>query len=364
MEIDKVYSKSRFSETKERYEEWWEHKNTRPLAGVAVKCRQPDLPKPKFPLLTQENCNDFHMSVNDILDAIEYEVCSYEYYGDSFPMFSLDCFGPGIVAAILGAELDNSTGSVWFHAPKVEELEDLRFGFSEDNAWFQRLKQLMLKSVERFEGRILLSMPDLSGILDILAVFRPGELLPMDLYDEPEEVQRLCRELYEAWMKIYWRFAEYLNMKEFGYTDWSSLWSKKPSYVIQEDFSYMISQDMFEEFVYPNLHRFCNDLDRTLYHMDGSGEIKHASKIAGLKKLGAVQWVPGAGNPTSEHYPELHRLFEAAGKNLQIPGQGLDKMLLVAEQLDCPNCLHHTMIRCGEDEKEKNLAYLKKLNII
>lgn len=364
MEIEKVYSKSRFAETKEIYETWWNHENVRPVAGVAVKCRQPDLPKPKFPLLSQKNCNNFDMTVDDILDAIEYEVCSYEYYGDSFPMFSLDCFGPGIIAAFLGAELNNETGLVWFHAPKIKEVGQLSFHYQEDNPWFIRLRQLMERSVERFEGNILLSMPDLSGILDILSVFRSGELLPLDLYDEPEEVERLGKEIYEVWIKVYRRFSEFLNAKEFGYTDWSTLWSKKPSYIIQEDFSYMISQEMFEDFAFPNLEKFCDDLDRTIYHMDGPGEIKHLSQLLSLEKLGAVQWVPGEGNPTCEHYEELYHAIENSGKYIQIPGQGLDKMLLVAEQLENRTCLHHTMIKCTEKEKDKNLHYLRELGII
>ena len=364
MEIDKIYSSARFAEVKDRDEEWWEHKNTRPIAGVAVTCMQPDLPKPKVPLLCQANCNDMSMTVDDILDAIEYEACSYEYYGDVLPVFALDCFGPGIVAAILGADLDNSTGNVWFHAKEVLEPEQLKFELDESNPWFLRLKAIMEKSVERFEGRILLSMPDMSGILDLLSVFRPGEHLLLDLYDEPEEVQRLSGELYDVWMKLYRKFAGFLNMDEFGYTDWSSLISKKPSYIIQEDFCYMIGQDMFEEFVYPNLQRFCKDIERTIYHLDGPGELKHLPKILELEQLRAVQWIPGAGNPSIENYREIHRSIESAGKYIQLLSvYEPDQLLQAAGYVDNPSCMHTMMIRCTEQEKEKNLYYLKELGV-
>ena len=364
MEIEKIYSKARFLEVKDRYEEWWEHKNSRPVAGVAVKCREPDLPKPKYPLLSQATCNDFSISEDDILDAVEYEACSYEYYGDAYPMFSLDCFGPGIVAAILGAELDNSTGNVWFHAKEILEPEDLHIYFDENNPWFVRLKKIMEKSVERFEGKILLSMPDLSGILDILAVFRPGEKLLLDLYDEPEEVQRLAGEVYDAWINIYRKFAAFLNMDEFGYTDWSTLLSRKPSYFIQEDFCYMIGPDMFEEFVYPNLERFCGDIERTIYHLDGPGEVRHLSKILTLDKLRAVQWIPGEGNPSLEHYREMYQSVERAGKYVQLPMYTPEKDLQTVGFFENPACTHTMMIRCTEREKGKYLNYLKKLGVI
>ncbi|GAA0247222.1 hypothetical protein GCM10008922_05080 [Faecalicatena contorta] len=336
MEIDKVFSASRMAETKVLYDLWWEQKTERPVAGVMVKNRVPDLPKPKYPLLSQSNCNDWTIPLDGVLDAIEYELCSYEYIGDSYPLFRLDCFGPGIIAAILGAVLDNSTGNVWFKPGRIRKPEDLHLSFNEDNPWFLRLKALMERASERFEGRLLLSMPDIGGILDILAVFRPGELLLYDLHDYPEQIKILCGQIFQCWKEIYTKFSEYLRMEEFGYTDWSSLLSSEPSYVIQSDFSYMIGTDMFTEFELPNLAGFCSLLPRTMYHMDGSGQIRHLEKLLKLPGLKAIQWVPGDGSPPCGHYRELYERIERAGMNIQIPGDSMEQMAVVAQFLEKP----------------------------
>ncbi len=364
MQIEKIFSESRMQETREIYDLWWEQKLGRPVAGMRVKCKTPDIKAPKYPLITQANCNNFDVSVDDILDAIEYDALSYEYCGDAYPYFSLDCFGPGITAALLGAELDNSTGHVWFKPQQILEPTELNLSLDEDNIWFLRLKQIMLKAAERFEGKILLSLPDLSGVMDILQVFRPGENLLFDLYDYPDEVIALNKQIYENWVVVYKKFAQYLNMDKFGYTDWSTLLSTKSSYVIQEDFSYMIGEDMFMQFVYENLEKKCDVIDRTLYHMDGPGEIKHLDNLLTLKNLNAVQWVSGDGNPTCDNYPEIYEKIEKAGKNIQIPSQGLDIMLKVSDRLMHKDRLNHIMITCTDEQKEHNLSLLSKLKII
>lgn len=94
------------------------------------------------------------------------------------------------------------------------------------------------------------------------------------------------RELYEA-----------QNAAEYGCTDWSTIYSRSPSYVLQCDFCYMIGTDMFEEFVLHTLQRDCLALTNTLYHLDGEGELRHLDRLLSIPALKAVQWVPGAGKP-------------------------------------------------------------------
>lgn len=65
-------------------------------------------------------------------------------------------------------------------------------------------------------------MPDLGGVLDIVAVFRETENLLIDLYDTPEEVLRLCDEAYTAWMEAYHDLNSVLQPINPGYSDWGA----------------------------------------------------------------------------------------------------------------------------------------------
>ncbi len=48
--------------------------------------------------------------------------------------------------------------------------------------------------------------------------------------------------------------------------------------MLQCDFAYMISPQMFERFVLPDLTACCEALEHGFYHLDGKGQIRHLSQ--------------------------------------------------------------------------------------
>ena len=268
-----------------------------------INTRKDKREEPNIPLLSQANCNDFSISAESIIDRIDYELSKNDYYGDAFPMFNMDCFGPGIVSAFLGANLDNSTGYVWFHAPNKKHISELHFEYNPDNPWLIRIKDIYKCAMNRWDGNVLMGMPDLGGVMDVLSIFRPGEELLFDLYDEPQEVKRVVNEISVLWHKIYDDLYSVLEPMNPGYSDWSCIYSDKPSYVLQSDFSYMVSPDMFEEFILDEVKRSCKRLDRSIWHLDGVGELQHLDYLLSIEELNGIQWVPGDGKPPCHEWP-------------------------------------------------------------
>jgi hypothetical protein len=351
MSID--FTPERWEKVKENYNSWWENKLERPIIPVIVEGRDPGRPEPKTHLLTQANCHDLTISPEDIIDRIDYELSKQYYMGDAFPYFNMDCFGPGVAAAFLGARLDNSTGRVWFHPVEDLPITELHFEYDPDNIWLKRVKDIYTAGMKRWQGQVLMGMVDLGGVMDILSTFRPGEQLLYDLYDYPEEVNRLIWELYELWHCFYNDINEVLQPVNPGYSDWSQIYSDKPSYVIQSDFSYMIGPDMFEEFVRPELEATCKRLPHTMYHLDGVGEIKHLDSLLQIKELDAVQWVPGDGKPDQSNWPEIYQKIHGSGKKIQI-WNGIDCLRKVSQQIGTSKGIHHTAMRIPLSE-EKNM---------
>lgn len=230
----------------------------------------------------------------------------------------MDCFGPGIVAAFLGATLDNSSGQVWFHPPDQRPIQDIHFKFDPGNIWFRRIREIYQAGMERWQGQVLMGMTDMGGVMDILSTFRPSEQLLLDLYDEPEEVTRLLWEAHDAWHQYYRAINALLQPQNPGYSDWSRIYSDKPSYILQCDFSYMISPQMFLDFVRPELAASCAMLDRSIYHLDGQGALANLDALLTLPNLDGIQWVPGTGAPDCRHWPEVYRKISAAGKKMQV----------------------------------------------
>jgi hypothetical protein len=342
----------------EVYGLWWEGKLDRPILPVVLRGRDPGRSKPSLPLLSQENSTDLSIPAKDIIDRIDYELSQNVYLGDAFPYFNMHCFGPGIAAAFLGAEIDNSTGRIWFHPKEILPITELHFEYDPDNVWLNRIKEIYYEGMKRWQGQVLMGMTDLGGTLDILSTFRPSENLLLDLYDHPEEVKRLTWEISSLWKRFYQELNEVLQPVNPGYSDWAQIYSDKPGYILQCDFSYMISPAMFDEFILPELEDMCRFLDRSFYHLDGVGEIPHLDSILAIKELDGVQWVPGDGKPTQSHWPELYQRIHGAGKNSQLweGFEGLDSLI---SHLGSGKGIHHTPIWgtiADEAEMRKKLS--------
>lgn len=177
----------------------------------------------------------------------------------------------------------------------------------------------------------------------------------MDLLDEPGEVKRLVWEAHEAWHQYYTALNDVLQPVNPGYSDWSMIYSERPCYMLQSDFSYMIGTEMFEEFVRPELASSCRRLQRSFYHLDGKGQIAHLDSILNIPELSGVQWIPGAGAPDCRHWPEIYQKIAKADKRIQLMG-GFDVLEVVSRQLGSSKGICLETVRSGSDaEIGKNL---------
>lgn len=329
-----AFSPERWEQVRTTYRKWWAGELERPIIPIELVGRDPGRPMPDAPLLTQANCSDFTYSPEQLIDRIDYELARRVYLGDAFPWFNMDVFGPGVAAAFMGARLDNTSGRVWFWPPRADvPITDIHLEYDPNNPWLKRLKTLCAAAMDRWQGQVLMSMTDLGGNLDIPATFVTTQTLLTELYDHPEEVERLTWEAHACWRRFYDEINAILQPVNPGYTDWSGIYSEQPSYMLQCDFSYMISPRMFARFVLPELSATCQRLPRTFYHLDGIGQLHHLDLVLSIAELGGVQWVPGDGKPDCAHWPEVYRKIAAAGKKIQIINGGLDAVAAVIEQI-------------------------------
>ncbi|MBP3704953.1 MAG: hypothetical protein J6I98_05395 [Clostridia bacterium] len=309
----------RMAKVRETHDRWWRGELDRPLTSITITDAYPAEPC-AAPVLSQETCADFSYSAEEVIDAMDCALGQREYLGDAFPIVHFSAFGPGSLAAFCGAKLDNSSGRVWFFAEREMEIEEIHAKYDPENIYAKRIKALYRAGLEKWNGAVMMSMPDLGGVMDVASSLRGSENLLMDLYDAPEEVLRLIGEIETAWYEAYADFASVLKPQN-GYTDWSALLSSVPSYITQCDFSYMIGNPMFREFVLPTLQRDTQRLTNIIYHLDGIGELNHLDDILAIEKLHAIQWQMGDGQKPAEEWPEVYEKIRACGKEAWIVGK-------------------------------------------
>lgn len=343
MSID--FAPERWDRVRETYRRWWDGELDRPIVPVELAGRDPGRPQPDVPLLTQATCHRLDIPAEAVIDRIDYELSCRYFLGDAYPRVSFDAFGPVVISAMLGARLDNSSGQVWFLPAREQPIAEIHFEFDPDNIWFRRICDICRVALSRWQGEVLIGLPDLGGNLDILSVFRPGEQLLLDLYDAPDEVRRLLDEAHACWHRVVEEINDLLQPINPGYSDWSGIFTEQPSYMLQCDFSYMIGPSMFNEFALPELRATCAKLPYSFYHLDGVDALVHLDSLLAIDALDGVQWVPGAGQPGCGHWPEVYRKVHAAGKKIQVVDGDLDGLDAVIEQIGTSQGIHQFLIQ-------------------
>ncbi len=359
------FSNKKWQNIKNDTRKWWAGELNRPLIQARLNGLEPLRNKPKQCFYSFIPFYDFSMSASEIIDVWDYELCRTEYLGDSFPHFWPN-FGPGIIAAYMGAKLEKGDNTVWFHPPDYKKLKDIKFDFNPDNKWFLRTKDILQAAVEHWQGSVQIGLTDLGGNLDILSTFRSSEKLIYDLYDNPEDVKNLNWQAHKMWWKYFEEFNSITKNVNPGYSSWARIFSDEPHYILQCDFCYMLSLDMFEEFVKPELVKTAKTLTNTFYHLDGPGQLTHLDSLLEIDAIKGIQWVPGAGQPDASKWPDVYKKITSAGKKFHISSKMTDKPFeiidIVSDQTGCAdNIVYH--IDCDISKRNKIEKLLSKYNV-
>ena len=256
-------------------------------------------------------------SAEAILTEFTTRLENTHYLGDSFPRFWPN-FGPGIVAAFAGAQVHPAWDTTWFTPGQTVPLTGLHVDCDWQNPWWRRVDEITQAAVNRWGSELAVGFTDLGGNLDVIASLRDTRQLLMDLVKSPQEVDRLVGETTRLWLECYDRLYDRIASAGRGVTCWGPCWSDGRGYMLQSDFSYMISPKMFERFVLPDLEACCAVMDYAFYHLDGKGQLVHVDTLLSIPRLRGIQWVPGFGKPPCEEWLPLLKKIRDAGKLCQV----------------------------------------------
>lgn len=345
----------------EVYEAWWSRRLDRPLVhlfvvdpGEVSRARLGPPPPLAYTRFTGTYSQD--TPVEAIVDRYDWELASRRYVADGFPHL-MPNFGAGVLAALLGCRMTAGEETIWFEAEHVLPASELYLRADLQAGLHRRIAEFYRVAAAYWGTTVQLAMTDLGGTLDVIQSFLPGAQLSLDLYDRPEEIQRLIRDVHEAWWTYFDFYRRLMDGSNHGYTAWTPLLSQKSFYMLQCDFAYMIGPDMFSDFVLPELTESCARLERPFYHLDGKGQLVHLDAILAIPGLAGVQWIPGAGAPDTTQWPQVYRKIRDAGKLIQLfvnqSERGVGILDVLADQLgDLSGVALVGDIAAGREEEE------------
>jgi len=317
-----------FGKTVERFEAWWHGEIVdRPPVTLHVAPSRPY----QGPVKEHASLRERWMDVEYVVDsAIAWMQC-HDYVGDNFPMFWPN-LGPEITATLFGCDLEFSESTSW-SKPVVHEPDDwyriLEMEPDFDNPYWQVIERMTDYAIERCEGRYIVGITDLHGNYDILAALRDPQALCIDLVDHPELIMQAGRHVAEAFVQSFERSYAKISAAGFGSTTWCNTYHEGRYYVPSCDFWLMVSPEMAREMILPDILFEMKPLERSIFHLDGVGALKHLDLILDIPNLHAVQWVYGAGQGPASRWIEVYRRCLQAGKSVQVLAETAEDALNV-----------------------------------
>ncbi len=354
MSIRQQFTEKDWQRLERDWSAWWAGELDRPLVVIEGKKDPQQRELPEAPYVTAQLPAD--MPADEVIDRYQVHLEASRFYGDAWPKWFLN-MGPSAVGGFLGARQRINPDTVWFEPVEEIELKDMDLEYRTDEPLWSRTKELTSTAVKRWGNQVSVAHTDLGHNFDILAHLRPNDKLLYDLYDFPDEVVRLLDRIARLWQQYYDELCKIIMAAGRGTSPWASLWTPKRCYILQCDFAYMISPEMFEMFVLPSLATSCENLDHAFYHLDGKGQIPHLDMLLSLKGFHGIQWVPGEGEPSvdDDQWLPLLKKIKNSGKLCQLYVTAEGALKIVGE-LGGRGFAFHI---CGEMSKKEAEDFLK-----
>ncbi len=332
--------KLNWEETKEKFTNYWQHKNTgRPL--MCVIARRPEVEQfsdgtpveggyldqicqGKYYNMPKElywkDMEDKYQNAERIVARYRYFCDTHAFLGESFPNLNID-FGPGSTAAYLGSDIGFKEDTVWFKKCLDSWDGVPKLTFDPENKWFKKHLQLAKDCRALAKDDFYVDMPDLMENIDVLASLRGAQDTLFDLLDEPEKVGQRIQEVTDVYYEYYDRFYDVIKDKDGGnaYTVFQ-IWGPGRTVKLQCDFSAMMAPEDFRKYIQPSLRTQSENVDHVLYHLDGPAAIKHMDALMEIDGIDALQWTSGDAGPdgTLPDWDVIYDKAIAAGKSIWV----------------------------------------------
>lgn len=343
-------------EAQHRIDLFWEHEDTdRPMTSIVFPRKNGKSVCPKSYSTQKERWLDIDYRVEQIASEVE----SYVYYAEAMPV-AFPNLGPEILSAWAGCGYEFGETTTWsIPCIKNWDLNGSQAKIDESHPLFHVLVEFTQKLLQRGKDSFITGLTDFHPGGDHLAALRGPEALAMDLIEYPDEVKNKLSESYQQYFAIYDRFVSMILQEGLPISTWCPITSRESMYIPSNDFSCMISQNMFREFFLDGIAMECRHYKHSIYHLDGPNALRHLDDILSISELNAVQWVPGAGNPGVFSWIDVYQKILNAGKSVQVLGvspSDLDELMELLPAKGVWLCM------TGIHNLEEAEAVMKKIN--
>jgi hypothetical protein len=255
---------------------------------------------------------DSEYQVELFIDSIK----GRKFYAETFPVFWPN-LGPEVYTAFHGSELEYMEVTS-YSVPFVKEWEDIKhIRFDKNNPYFKKVEEMTRLALEKCQGKFMVGYTDLHPGMDCVAAWRDPQQLCMDLLLNPEEVKQLLKLANQHFQEVFDHFDGLLKAGRQLSVTWMGIPSYGRMHIPSCDFSAMISDEQYLEFIHEATVEEVKPMSHNVYHVDGKGVARHIDHILDIREINAIQWVQGMGDdtPIMQWVPFIKKI-QSAGKSL------------------------------------------------
>jgi hypothetical protein len=324
---------------KDKLQAWWEG------AEMRTPCLLMSTPDPSaLPIPDTQDLEQYWWDVDWGLEFALRRIAGQRPRGVALPYHWPD-WGASTFAGVLGARMQMVRKETFWAYPvcnRIEDVLDIQLGA--DSRFARTVNEMTRRSVACSTDHHFVACYPMVGIADILAGLYGTQKLLLAMLEEPLGVRRAMQHLTRLWLAEFDRVCGLIESAgNPGHMTWMAIWAPGRACATQEDFSFMISAEMYRRFCLPPLAELIDALEYAMYHLDGPGALTHLDTLLGIPRLRAIQWVPGAGHEAvAQWYELIHRILDG-GKSVEVFARPEEVPGLVRE-VGCRGLLIH----CGE----------------
>ncbi|MBO4884422.1 MAG: hypothetical protein J5602_03825 [Clostridia bacterium] len=305
-----------YDETLRRFEAFWHREIIdRPPVSIALPKPGPRRPRGRRAYASHE---ERWLDIDGRIEDMDAAMAQTDYLYDSLPI-AWPNLGPEIFSAWCGCGYEYGETTTWSKpviADWTADYESSRLDMN--HPLFRKMVEFTQKLLAAGKGKFIVGLTDFHPGGDHIAALRDPQNLAVDMLENSEWVKKALRRSAPEYFAAYGVFYQMIHSAGMPTTSWTPAIHDGTFYIPSNDFSCMISREMFDDVFLPGIQQECAFYERSIYHLDGPGALRHLDSLLEIRELDAVQWVCGAGNEGYQRWKGVYQKIQKAGKGIQM----------------------------------------------
>jgi len=312
---------------------------------------------PELPPLSSFNFPEDMEIYLDMVAEKDYQYARFhETIEDDFIPSSTPFYGIAEHTAFLGGEVTFSDITSFQHQI-CEQLEDFRkLKLERENTWLRLVVDGMAYMREKWGEYIPIRLRGADGPSDIANAIRGNDFF-YDIYDDPEVVDELLQFCVKAANFTFELQRSEATKVGDGCINGFGIWMPgKCAGHISEDFSTMISKEIYEEIFFSSLKKFSENYDTVMLHTHSLGH-RMIPLFAEIEKIKIIEI---SSDPNAERAVDVFRKYhDQLSEKVVVVKPTYEELLEMTDVLECSKTLICYDAKDEEDAK-RVLAAVEK----